>query len=76
MIIAANSINLRIASEKEESIGRTLIDNGNSTPGKLFTSQPKYILVSEEAFDGCLSFYLGFKNENNEIESCGWIGKI
>lgn len=69
MKIAKNNINLRIANEKEEKIGKELLMSA-----EMIGSQ--HILVSEDAFDGYLSFYMGVENKLGEIDSCGWIGKL
>lgn len=77
MKIASNPIDLRIASESEKKLAETLIDEGNERVlGLAKIENPEHILVSETAFSGHLSFYMGFENENGEIESCGWIGKL
>ncbi len=80
MKIANNPIGLRIATNDEKETAESMLvpanERQNTNGYSFYMGSPVYVLVSETAFPGELSFYSGIENKNGEIDSCGWIGKL
>jgi len=77
MIVGRNPINLREATVSERELALSMLPKQKHnirgySPG--YGPAPEYVLVSETAFEGHLSFYTAI-NLDGELVSTGWIGK-